>query len=232
MRLPYPIPSLTVLCSLLILSVIACGEIELPQPDTPGGTEQSGNTDKPDQTETPDKPDTPDEPDSPDNPDSPDTPNTPDVPDIAEGLVFGTVTITPDRHILINDSFYLSTEEVPNVLSAYSTTPTAAAELAAEYQEGDLDDWHIPTYDEARALRGALACISPFYAEEETDILPKLNKALDGLGLRGIYREWYLCDEGKQVFDFDFNNSIKKASKTTKYRLRLAREKRASSTSE
>lgn len=232
MRLPYPIPSLTVLCSLLILSVIACGEIELPQPDTPGGTEQSGNTDKPDQTETPDKPDTPDEPDSPDNPDSPDTPDTPDVPDIAEGLVFGTVTITPDRHILINESFYLSTAEFYDVKSANSTTPTAAAELAAAYKEGDLGDWHIPTYEEAEAIRDALACTSPFYAEKETDVLPKLNKTLEELGLQGIYREWYLCDHATHAFDFITEDLISKATKTGKYHLRLAREKRASSTSE
>lgn len=242
------------LCCTLPACITACGEIELPQPEAPGNTERPPhpedsaapdgpdnpddpdnpenpeNPENPDTPDTPDNPDTPDTPDNPDNPDTPDSPENPDTPDTPADeepavQVFGPVTLTADGHILFNDTFYISVEEFRNVTSAYSTTPDAAAEYAATYTEGDLSGWHIPTAEEAEMLHEALACTSPYYQEKGTEVLPLLNRALAERDWRGLYREWYLCDEGRQVFDFDISNSLKKAAKTTKYRLRLTRAK-------
>lgn len=203
------------LCGLLVFCTTACGEIELPQLETPEQTDKPG-------TPEPDKSDDPEKADDSDTPDSPDTPDTPDTP---TAQIFGTVKITADGHLLVNDSFYLSTTEFFNIVPASATPSGDAASYAASYKEGDLTDWHIPTMDEAKALRAALACTSPYYTDEGTEVLPKLNKALTELHLDGLYREWYLCDDANYVFDFITGDEIKKASKSKKYRLRLTRSK-------
>lgn len=230
MRFPATQILFATLCGLLVFCTTACGEIELPQPETPEqtdkpGTPEPGKSDDPEKADDSDTPDSPDTPDTPDAPDTPDSPDTPDEPDTPAAQIFGTVKITADGHLLVNDSFYLSTTEFFNVVPASATPSGDAASYAASYKEGDLTDWHIPTMDEAKALREALACTSPYYTDEGTEVLPKLNKALTELDLDGLYREWYLCDDANYVFDFITGDEIKKASKSKKYRLRLTRSK-------
>lgn len=204
MRSPHHPLHLAALCGLLALSLAACGEIELPQPVTPEQTDKPDNTEKPGQT------------DKPDNTDEPETPSE---------QIIGSVKITADGHLLINDTFYLSTTEFVNVAPASGPPSNEAANCAASYKEGDLTGWHIPTMSEVDALRKALACTSPFYAETGLEELPKLNDALNELKLVGIFREWYLCADANYVFDFITGDEVKKASKSKKYRLRLTREK-------
>lgn len=227
-----------------LLATLSCGELELPQPPateepTPGNTD--GTTENP--ADGKDEPPTPsDDPDSPDG----DGEETGQTPEDGEGggegaadeghptppandRIFGKARLTSDGHLLIDDRIYFSVIEYRDVLSALSSTPNAAANIAAAYTEGRLTDgWRIPTLDDVAILRDALAGPSPYYPDPDapgSEVLPNLNQALDEAYLDGIFRERYLCDGAKRCFTFNVSESIQGAAKSTKYRLRLVRDK-------
>lgn len=204
------------LCFLLLLAIIGCGEVEIPvekeapaeQPETPV-----------EQPEAPgEQPETP--PDTPETPgEQPETPGE-ESGEVQEddGLTIGTANLTADGHLLIAGSLYLSLEERRCV-------GKEAADIAKTYQEGDLTDWHVPSKAEAQFLRDALACSSPYYYDEGNETLPPLNRKLEELSYIGIYSERYLCEDGTLTFDFKLGTNISSASKTQTYRLRLVRSK-------
>lgn len=221
----------------LLLSNMSCGEIEFPHQEetanesntdtAPDNVDPSKDNDNP--GEDSDSPsegednkgengDSPNEGEDSPGTDEPDTPS----PDVPQNQQFGPATLTADGHLLIADLLYLSIVEFSRVPSALSSTPNEAKSKADSYIEGNLTGWHIPTVEEANLLHQALACESPYYGQ---DPIVFLNRTLEDTGRNGIYRELYLCDEGKQAFDFIFGNSIVNATKTKKYSLRLVRSK-------
>lgn len=229
----------------LQLATVSCGEIELPQPEAPNSPTEEHNDEKPGNNGTghddggqgDNKDNTGQGGDNQGNQNDGQGGDNQGNPNDGQGggnqgngdgaadnqdKQFGRAKLTADGHLLIDDSFYLSLEEYPNVPSAQSSQPKAAAELAAAYSEGDLTSWHIPTTDEALLLRQVLASESPYYGK---DPLPLLNKELDALGYIPIYRERYLCDEARKAFDFELDTNISAAAKSKTYRLRLVRAK-------
>lgn len=204
------------LCFLLLLAAVGCGEVEIPveekvpteQPVTPG-----------EEPETPaDTPETPgEESDTPT--DQPETPGEESGEVQEDGdLTIGMASLTADGHLLIAGSLYLSLEE-------HRCVGKEAADFAETYEEGNLTDWHVPSKAEAQFLRDALACSSPYYYDEGNETLPPLNRKLEELSYTGIYRERYLCEDGTLTYDFQLATNISPASQTKTYRLRLVRSK-------
>lgn len=137
-------------------------------------------------------------------------------------LHFGRTSLTSDGHLLIDDKLYLSVFEYRDVSSAKGNYPTEAGGYAANYHEGPLQGWRIPTTDDVRILRDALACESPYYGDGD---LRPLNDALTSRDLTPIYRELYLCEGATLCYTFDFQEQFRTTSKSKKYRLRLVRDK-------
>lgn len=214
-------PLFAALCFALLLGYSGCGEIELPGTERPadGQTETPG-TDIP--PATGDDP-APDEPAPEQGGETPGEDPTDPAPE-AKDLQVGRATLTADGHLLIDGRFYLSLKEWREVPSALNEAePTGAARRAADYEEGDLKDWHIPTTEEAALLREIYCAESQFYGKEE---LPTLNKELYARELEMFYRtEPYLFNEAREAFTLELGARTTKATKTKKYRLRVVHDR-------
>lgn len=206
------------LLAALLFSTVGCGEIDLPipvgdepLPETPAGGGGGGHQDD---TAAPDG--------AGEGADEDD--DTSDGKTPSDEAV-GRVVLTSDGHLLIDDTFYFSVGESRNVVSAYNTaTPSAAADKARAYKEGDLaSGWRIPTEGEALLLREVLRSEGTVYGDGP---LPQLNRLLEQHQFTQIScTDRLLCDEGRKTYNFELTSSISKAGSKTNYRLRFVHDK-------
>lgn len=228
------------LSALLLLPLLSgCGEIEVPMKEdehpqemVPGdtGQKEDDKTDGTDKADDSDKTDDGDETPDPENPDDPDGSEQPDDDtgvDTGEEQYVGEACFTADGHVLISDRLYLSIYNIKGVVSAYhAESPTAAAEAAASYQEGNLKaGWRVPTEEEARFLIGIYSSSTSIYGDEP---LPVLNRALNARGYDAIIfdpDQRYLCADGQKSFSFQQGTRISKAGTKKEYCLRLVHDK-------
>lgn len=148
--------------------------------------------------------------------------DTAEVPTSLPAFIDGHLAVMADT--LAADSvrlFYLSLAEFEGLPSANHISDSLRARaIAAEYQEMDLSDWHIPTLEEAKYLRAFYPAFSDPFAALcsllESASLPPIAIYQDSDNAR------YLCDEGRKSFSFLSSTSISKAgTKVATYRLRL-----------
>lgn len=223
----------TMLLAALLMSAVGCGEIDLPQADTPdvptqtpSGDSNSGGDDTPSDAggSSSEGGGTSSEGGGASSDGEQNNSDTgTDETDNDEAVAHAE--LTADGHLLIDDSFYFSVVEFRAIASANSTTkPTEAADMANDYAEGNLDSgWRIPTEDEASRLRELFKSESDIYGDEP---LPQLNRLLMQHNLMIISRtERLLCDEGRKSFNFDIGGKISGASGKSTYRLRLVHDK-------
>jgi len=120
------------------------------------------------------------------------------------------------------DLILLSLNEWTEMTSAYhATNPTAAQSVADSYVETDMDNWTVPTKEQATILKGL------YYNEE----LSSLNTVIESAGGVALSAEdekgtnvRYLCENATYTFVFKNNTSITKAGTTVStYRLRLVK---------
>lgn len=117
------------------------------------------------------------------------------------------------------EAVLLSLHEWRNVASAFSKNKgQEASELAAAYQEQGINQWHIPTREEAEVL-------SDYFGDELE--LAELEELLRSVGSPPLLLEnatggkvAYLCDKGQQAFRFNGRKPSKAKANTT-YQLRL-----------
>ena len=118
------------------------------------------------------------------------------------------------------DLILLSLNEWAGMTSAYhATNPMAAQSVADSYIETDMDNWTVPTKEQASILKG-------LYYDEE---LSSLNATIESAGGVTLSVEdekgsnvRYLCEDATYTFVFKNNSSITKAGATVStYHLRL-----------
>lgn len=225
------------LSALLLLSLLSgCGEIEVPMKEdehpqevVPGDTgqkEDDTGRDKDDSGNT-DDPDNSDDAEGKDEGEITIDPEVPDDAEVTEEQYVGEACFTADGHVLISDRLYLSIYNIKGVVSAYhAESPTAAAEAAASYQEGNLKaGWRVPTEEEARFLIGIYSSSTSIYGDEP---LPVLNRVLNARGYDAIIfdpDQRYLCADGQKSFSFQQGTRISKAGTKKEYCLRLVHDK-------
>ena len=120
------------------------------------------------------------------------------------------------------DLILLSLNEWAGMTSAYhATNPMAAQSVADSYIETDMDNWTVPTKEQASILKG-------LYYDEE---LSSLNATIESAGGVTLSVEdekgsnvRYLCEDATYTFVFKNNSSITKAGATVStYHLRLVK---------
>lgn len=118
------------------------------------------------------------------------------------------------------DLLLWSLSEYDNVYApAASGHATDMQALANAYVEGGMDDWSVPTEEQARALRKQ-------YGGKFDD----LNAVIELLGGSLITvtttsnNSRYLCEKGTKTYNFAENGSITSAGTSVKYRLRLVKK--------
>ena len=227
------------LFSLLILAFPACGEIELPTDDDGAAAAGSENTQKPDaddekpgdekpgdekpDDEKPDEEKPDDEKPDDEEPDEEKDDNTGGGSTTTEEItIYGTHSvITTDGHLLIEGQFYFALHEFYPVMSVFAE-PERLANYVESYSEGNLENWRIPTVEEARCLRNLFETNN---INDKTYSLYWLNLALANIqGDRLDISARYLCEDGTKTFRFYPNTNITKAGSKTKYRLRLVHD--------
>lgn len=110
----------------------------------------------------------------------------------------------------------LSLHEWSDMPSTNHVTDSALVRILAEgYQEMELNDWHVPTQDEAKRLREAYSVGSAAWN--------RLNRILLSNEASGLSEDArYLCNEGRKSFSFASGTTISNAgSKAKSYHLRL-----------
>lgn len=213
---------LTGLATVLLLTLLpGCGEIELPtaddpQPpagsDTENPTPPEGDDGKPSEGDDGDKPSGGD-----DKPTGDDSQTVVPVGNIG-------VSIVSKRHIVIDGLFYLSRNEAGAGYGAYADAEAYAYTLAMaeNYTEEELEDWRIPTEEEARLLRFCLESENMAYGSEP---LPILNQAIKPYNWEMLSNDIrYLCDDGRKSFNLHTNGKITKSGAKTVYSLRLVHD--------
>lgn len=120
------------------------------------------------------------------------------------------------------DLILLSLNEWAGMTSTYhATNPMAAQSVADSYVETDMDNWTVPTKEQASILKG-------LYYDEE---LFSLNATIESAGGVTLSVEdekgsnvRYLCEDATYTFVFKNNSSITKAGATVStYHLRLVK---------
>lgn len=120
------------------------------------------------------------------------------------------------------DLILLSLNEWADMTSAnHATNPDAAQTLADSYVEADMENWNIPTREQAAYLKGL------YYNES----FSSLNATIESAGGVALSVEdekganvRYLCENATYTFVFKNNSSITKAGATVStYRLRLVK---------
>jgi len=126
-------------------------------------------------------------------------------------------------HMLATDNMYISLIEWTDLVSAKNEeNPTLATSIAAEYIEGELTDWRIPTAEEAKELKSLYG----------GDQLAGLNEKLQALGGTPLGDEdekgesvRYLCEDGLKTFSFASGTTVSNAGAKATYRMRLVHSK-------
>lgn len=117
------------------------------------------------------------------------------------------------------DILLLGLHEMWNVRApAAEGYETQMADSVNAYVEGELNDWAVPSEDEARSLKQQYG--------ENFDELNLLIEGLQGDTLSISTKSAnarYLCESGTKTFNFAANGSITTAGTSTKYRLRLVK---------
>jgi len=128
-------------------------------------------------------------------------------------------TLSPDSALLT----LLSLTEWSDLTSANNATnPQLPIQIAQTYFEADLDQWRIPSADEARRLRTTFG--SETYAFTQLNLLLATLNAPAITLTDGSTNARYLCDDGQKSFSFVSGTSITTAgSKASHYRLRLVK---------
>ena len=158
------------------------------------------------------------------NPPSPggDSPNPSAVPRPGSLWQHHVVALVQNATATSADLLLISTETRDPIAPANSEeNPNEAKLSAAEYTEQGLADWHIPTKEEAEALK----------ATWQGDRLKTLNQTLKSIHAPEIYDKIdghairYLCGDGLFTFSFATNSSIRPAGKTAQnYVMRLVKQ--------
>ncbi len=136
--------------------------------------------------------------------------------------VEGTQEINCD-HLVVTENLYLSLMEWTDIVSANNEgNPRQAKEIAAEYNEGGMTGWRMPTAEEAKELKN-------LYGGSNLASLNESLQALGGTPLSDIDEKGekvrYLCDDGLKTFSFADNTTVSNAGAKSTYRLRLVRSK-------
>lgn len=149
----------------------------------------------------------------------------PETPSLWDGHI--VVQVTPDDDGNEGEMLLLSCNEWQGIHSAYYEADSLeAAGIAMTYQEGGsalgiIDDWHIPTRDEATALRKLLAAeasatINTLLANADYPTLSLTDAS--GNNVR------YLCNDAQHTFTFASPTaSLTKAGAKATYYLRLVK---------
>lgn len=120
-----------------------------------------------------------------------------------------------------NTILLLSAREWDDVTSAENAdTPEAAADIAAEYMEGEYSGWTIPTTEQAKAMRDRwtgdkIDDLNALFADNGTPITVKDAK---GNNVR------YLCEDATHSFVWESGTTVSKAGAKATYRLRLVKQ--------
>lgn len=143
-----------------------------------------------------------------------------------------TVTAIPEQgsewngHVVAyvdgNDALLISLNEWTSLTSAYyEADPDAASRIASDYREGTIDNWIIPTSDQARLLRSVWkgSAIHPL-----NTVITNLGGSPIALTEDNDKNALYLCQSATYTFSFSESGSIRAAGATVKtYRLRLVK---------
>ena len=122
-------------------------------------------------------------------------------------------------HLVVTENLYLSLMEWTDIVSANNEgNPKQAKEIAAEYSEGGMTGWRMPTADEAKELKN-------LYGGSQLASLNESLQTLGGTPLSDIDEKGdkvrYLCDDGLKTFSFADNTTVSNAGAKSTYRLRL-----------
>lgn len=155
----------------------------------------------------------------------------------------GTLLFPSDAHVVASETrltdgrrrvMYVSLYEWGKVYSCFNEQASdMAADVAARYKEGDITGWHIPTKEEAKALRDKYNRSDDVESETYDDPLQTLNEEIVKVGGKKFrvtekkdgktaYR--FLCDNAQYTFSLKTNSKTTKAGKTTLYHLRLVKD--------
>lgn len=155
----------------------------------------------------------------------------------------GTLLFPSDAHVVASETrltdgrrrvMYVSLYEWGKVYSYFNEEASdMALDLAARYKEGDITGWHIPTKEEAKALRGQYNRSDDVESDTYDDPLQTINEEIVKAGGKKLrvsekkdgktaYR--YLCDNAQYTFSLKSNSKTTKAGKTTLYHLRLVKD--------
>lgn len=219
-----------------------CGEIDLPtedegpQPPTANDTEKpedggdDGQTSDGDDGENPaddgDNGGTTSGDDSSGNDDDGDKDGDEEAP-IVE--IDGTVIrIIDGKHMEIDELFYLSREEVCGYYGAFADESLFAGtrEYIENYKEEELEDWRLPTEDEARTLMTFLGSEKMAYGNEP---IPLFNNFISPGKSNLEKKGWdtfsndlrYLCADGEKTFRLLPGSKVTKSGAKTTYSIRL-----------
>lgn len=145
----------------------------------------------------------------------------------------GSTTVETNEHVAVLSDNELGEGKVLYMSLMEWTLPTLskggkeeAERIAAEYREGDMTDWHIPTYDEASLMKGQYDVVG-----DNADAITALNERLETAGGCAFYNKQPNGDSKRYVCDgcnytYNFLGSRKKpieAGQMTKYYLRLVK---------
>ncbi len=128
----------------------------------------------------------------------------------------------------------VSLSEWDNVPSAFhGTDGDKAKSITANYREGDITGWHIPTRAEADKLKALYGCHPDETGQQYLDTLVSLNNRLTGFGGMPL-KVWkektgypayrYLCDDAEYSFSLKKGTNKTKAGASTLYHLRLLKD--------
>lgn len=133
---------------------------------------------------------------------------------------FWVVAALQERSDNLCVAMLVSLSDWKEVASAYSATNAQEAAMIAQgYQEYGLEDWHIPSREDANLLK-------KLYAVPNLDALNQVLAQADGTPLQSLDSKdkavRYLCNEAQHTFSFA-SGSITQAGAKTLYRLRLVK---------
>lgn len=133
----------------------------------------------------------------------------------------GHVVALADNYGATCELMLISLKEWSEVYASTNTSHSNdAAYIAANYKEGGVTGWTIPTEDDAAFLK------SVYKYESNFDILNYVLEQCSGTPLSmkdGTSNVRYLCEGAQKAFGFSSSSTLGSAGASTKYRLRLVR---------
>lgn len=155
----------------------------------------------------------------------------------------GTLFFPSDAHVVASETrltdgrrrvLFLSLYEWGKIYSCFNEDASdMAVDVAARYKEGDIAGWHIPTKEEAKALRDQYNRSDDVESDTYDDPLQTINEEIVKAGGKKLrvaekkdgktaYR--FLCDNAQYTFSLKTNSKTTKAGKATLYHLRLVKD--------